>query len=61
MKKVTILIAVDEAKRFLVKAEDYLEREKDDTFAQYGCKESGAVRRSSLDLMRALADMRRAG
>jgi hypothetical protein len=59
MKKVAILVAMNEAKRFLAKAEDYLEREKDDSFAHMGCKESGAVRRSSLDLTRALADMRR--
>jgi hypothetical protein len=61
MKKVAILVAVDEAKRFLAKAEDYLEREKNDKYADMGCKESGAVRRSSLDLTRTLADMRRQG
>ena len=66
MKRLALVIAVDEAKRFIAKAEDYFDREKDERgdrkdnqYALYGCKESGAVKRSSLDLSRALANMRR--
>lgn len=54
-------IAVEEAKRFLAKAEDYLDRAKIDEWVRRDgyCKESGAVKRASMDLTRALADMRR--
>ena len=54
-------VAVDEAKRFLTKAEAYLDRARIDKWmASNGyCKESSAVRRASLDLTRALADMRK--
>ena len=53
--------AVEEAKRFLIKAEDYLDRAKIDEWVLSDgcCKESGAVKRASMDLTRALADMRR--
>lgn len=52
--------AVVEAKRFLAKAENYLNRAKIDKWVRDGyCKEAGAVRRASLDLTRALTDMRK--
>lgn len=53
--------AAEEAKRFLVKAEDYLDRAKIEKWVMSDgyCKESGAVKRASMDLTRALANMRR--
>ena len=39
-----------ETKRFLKKVKELKERIKDDKFAVHGCKETGAVRRVSLDL-----------
>jgi hypothetical protein len=52
--------AIAEAERFIVKAHNAINA----IFASQGCawrcpKETGAVRRSSLDLTRALADMRK--
>jgi len=54
-------IAEAEAKRFLerVKAYRASEEQYEPGFFHYGVKESGAVRRSSLDLTRALADLRK--
>lgn len=49
--------AVLEAKRFLVKAELYHRAEKISEWSNP--KEAGAMRRASLDLTRALADMRK--
>jgi len=52
--------AEERSRNFLRKARDYREREqKDGALVMYGCKESGALRRASLDLTRSLADMRR--
>ena len=53
--------AASEAKRFLAAVKDLKERAREDAFINvfWGCKESGALRRASLDLTRALADMRR--
>lgn len=49
--------AVDEARRFLRKAEELAACDPD----YLNPRESGAVRRASLDLTRALADYRRRG
>jgi hypothetical protein len=52
--------AVAEAKRFIAKAEALKARRKaGDLYVFQGCRESGAVRRASLDLTRALADLRK--
>jgi hypothetical protein len=51
--------AVGEAKRFLKAVDALKERCKSDQYAMDSSRESGAVRRASLDLTRALADMRR--
>jgi len=52
--------AVAEAKRFIAAAKALDERRaKRDIYDFQGCRESGALRRSSLDLTRALADLRR--
>ena len=39
-----------ETKRFLKKVKETKERLKIDNYAHHGCKETGAVRRASLDL-----------
>ncbi len=52
--------AMDEAHRFLVAARALrARRAKADLYEFQGCRESGAVRRASLDLTRALANLRR--
>ena len=52
-----IAIAADEAKRFLKRFNDYKENPPDYRFV--GTKETSALRRSSMDLTRALSDMRK--
>jgi hypothetical protein len=54
--------AVTEAKRFLAAAHDGLEEMKEEghDYWTVGTRKSGALRRASLDLTRALADMRKA-
>lgn len=67
MNDETIRRAVAESKRFLeavdaLSARRTKEAKKDKTTMLYvwqGCRESGAVRRASMDLSRALADLRR--
>jgi hypothetical protein len=64
MRKAELEIAMTEAKRFLARAEMLLtaavkHNELGPWFVSEP-KEQGAVRRSSLDLTRALADLRRA-
>ena len=51
--------ALNEAKRFQMAAVRYVQKDKEDSFAQYGCKESGALKRASMDLTRALAELRK--
>jgi hypothetical protein len=61
--------AINEAKRFIKKAELLIESRKEQRSYEYGGvkhfydapsgKESGATRRASLDLTRALAEMRK--
>jgi hypothetical protein len=59
----TIEDAVDEAERFLVRAHDVLIAHPGTTVSRdvhlCAAKENGALRRASMDLSRALADMRR--
>lgn len=58
MNITTLTAAVAEAKRFIERAESLVE--KSDNKWLSGCpKESGATRRASMDLTRALAEMRR--
>lgn len=65
MSPSNIRTAITEARRFVATAEALLAREKDDREAGYrtypltGSKASGATRRASLDLTRALAEMRK--
>lgn len=63
----TLSTALDEALRFVANAQPLLDALRDDSgpngtgYGMFGTKESGAVRRSSMDLTRALADLRRPG
>lgn len=50
--------AKSEALRFITKANAYLERSRHDVYAKMGCTESAAVKRSSMDLTRALVKVR---
>jgi len=60
-----IKIAREEALRFVTRCDRLIKRLDGDSYlASYldfgvGCKESGAVNRASMDLTRALADMRK--
>jgi hypothetical protein len=59
MKKSTLYEAKQEALRFISKIEKYEEKHaKIDGIYVYCSKESSAVRRSSMDLTRILADLR---
>lgn len=60
MNELTIKTAEQEALRFLGRVKEYRERQKrDDSSSVYGTKEGGAVRRASLDLSRALSNLRK--
>jgi hypothetical protein len=51
--------AIQEAERFLIFAERALDRLNSDKYAQFGTKETAAARRASMDLTRALAQLRK--
>ena len=51
--------AKDEAQRFIQRADDVLEAEKDNKFIYFGTRRTGAVRRASLDLSRVLSELRK--
>lgn len=56
-----VLEAEKEAKRFLEKMREFKSRRKEDGETSkyiYGTKESGALKRASMDLTRSLAKMR---
>ena len=60
MTEESIKRAIEEADRFLRAAKSAQKRIRDDKFALIsGSKENGAAKRASLDLTRALAEMRR--
>jgi len=62
MNNSTIDDAVKEAKRFLKCAQEFKHAEKEKRYSyQSFPKESGAMRRSSLDLTRSLANLRKPG
>jgi len=52
--------AMTEADKFIMRAEHLLERLKNDEWAKYQCKESAALKRTSMDLTRALTEYRKA-
>ena len=60
MERKAVLAAISEAKRFIRRAEECLRVNGDADISSYRFpRESGACRRASLDLTRALADMRK--
>lgn len=59
MNNKKLLTAINEAQRFLERAKE-LQKEKVSDYGQYWASaKTGAVRRSSMDLTRALADLRK--
>lgn len=59
MKEESLNTAIAEAKRFLETTKKLKTKMKESKyFIHCGCKETAAVRRASMDLTRALADMR---
>jgi|WetSurMetagenome_2_1015567.scaffolds.fasta_scaffold489164_3 hypothetical protein len=58
MTNVTLKKAMVEAERFLEIAKIVELKGHDNVFTFYGCKETGALRRASMDLTRALAELR---
>ncbi len=59
MTKEKLFAAMFEARRFLKKAETAMKRFNDDKYAEFGSKETGAAKRASMDLTRALAELRK--
>lgn len=53
-----IIEAVDEARRFIKRADACVQRLTADKWAEYSCKESAAMKRASMDLTRALVKVR---
>ena len=51
--------AIHEAEKFIETADKWVDRLDEDKYAQFGSKEGGACKRSSLDLTRALSEMRK--
>lgn len=60
MKSKSVIAARLEAERFLRKIAQYEETEDfKNEYSVTGCKQAAAVKRSSMDLSRALSDLRR--
>jgi hypothetical protein len=59
MTKTKINAAIKEAREFIKRAKVVIKETENDWI--WGSKNSGALRRSSMDLTRALAEMRKAG
>ena len=55
----TISKAEAEAKEFIKRCKAVREREQEYAYCFFGCQETGALRRQSMDLTRALADLRK--
>jgi len=51
--------AIGEAEKFIETAHKWIDRITTDKHAYFGSKEGGACKRSSLDLTRALSEMRK--
>ena len=58
MKLENINQAMEEASRFILKAKAVKVKELEDKLCFYGCKETAALRRASMDLTRALSKLR---
>ena len=60
MTKLEVKQAIEEAERFILRAKALLKSQASITWEDIGSsKESGAVRRASMDLTRSLADLRK--
>ena len=61
MKTAAVITARKEAERFLKRIAEYEETEnfKNENFSFVSCKRAAAVKRSSMDLSRALSDLRK--
>ena len=59
MDDVTLKRAAVEANRFLTAVANFEEERRGNEMIYFGSKEGGALRRASMDLTRALADLRR--
>jgi len=59
MDKEKLEFCLKEAGAFMISAKIVLNRAKKNDFTFFGCKETGSCRRKSLDLTRALAEMRK--
>ena len=59
MKIDTIELAILGAELFTIHAKKYLERVELQPLMEYGCKESGALKRASMELTRKLASLRK--
>jgi hypothetical protein len=59
MTQAKLALACIEAKRFMAAADKVLKVEGEANWNIYPSKESGALRRASMDLTRALAELRR--
>lgn len=51
--------AIAEAERFKRAANNAIKRMREDSWAKYGCKETAAAKRASMDLSNALVEVRR--
>ena len=61
MNMINMKRAKETAKRFLDRVAEMEIKLSENEMAWFGCPESGALRRSSMDLTRALSALRRAG
>lgn len=59
MTKKTLKIARQRAKQFIERVKTLEDKIEEDRHALQGCTESGAVKRASMDLTRALAELRK--
>lgn len=58
MNRLEVEVAMQEAREFLSRAEQFITTLGDRPYNLTGSRESGALRRKSMDLTRALANMR---
>jgi len=59
MNQDSLLLAIFEAKRFIAKANAAVQKLESDKYAHFGSKETAAAKRASMDLSRALTEVRR--
>ena len=59
MNPMTVKTARKEAKELIALCNDVLVRHEADSFTFYGCKETASLKRKSMELTRALAELRK--